>query len=97
MVPDNVYESVSCKRLTTLTTLTEASVRAARCAKLTCSVDKIATGSEDEENNVEVNTSEAEMYDATSDEELEGDGECEAEDAYLGTKTMGDADHQVTF
>jgi hypothetical protein len=98
MDPDNVEVSVSRKRSATLTTSTEASVRAARRAKLACSVDENATGSEDEENDVEVNTtSEAEMYDATSDEELEGDGECEAEEAYLGTKTMGDADRQVTF
>ena len=102
MDPDNLEASVLRKRSATVTTSIEGSVRAARRAKRTLSVDE----TEDEDKSgcfeVEVDTVDDDdvgMADITTDEDGvrvgEGSDSEQVQEDYLATKAMGDADRQV--
>jgi hypothetical protein len=97
--PNNIEASVSRKRSATVTTSTEASVRAARRAKLTSCDDE--SEQDDEMDNAEVNTgdddADAGAGDGMTEEEVVDDSSDveHAQEAYRTTKAMGDADRRV--
>lgn len=104
MDPDNTEGPMSAimsrKRSATVTTSTEASLRAARRAKLIPDLETIGVDEElldFDEVIAAAEDGEGEMKD-TTDEDSDGEGETDneqAEEAYRNTKAMGNADRLV--